>query len=138
MRVIIIFVIIALMLLVGVILMLRAGKLKEKYAVLWLIIGVVCVVLAAWPELLAAAARLVGIQVASNLLFALAILLLLGICLQLSMEVSAQEDKVRRLAEEAAIAREQLERAEARLAAGGGDDESAGPSDDPGPVSARD
>jgi hypothetical protein len=37
-------------------------------------------------------------------LFTLSIVFLLAICLHLSLELSGQEDKIRRLAEEAAIA----------------------------------
>lgn len=90
-------------------LLLRSHKLKEKYAVLWALVGIACLILVAFPHLLSLVTSLVGIQVGSNLLFTLAILLLLGICLQLSLEVSSQEDKVRRLAEEAAILRTELE-----------------------------
>ena len=85
--------------------LLRAGRLKEKQVVLWVLVGLACLVLVAFPGLLQWVAHLVGIQVASNLLFTLAILLLLGICLQLSLQVSDQEDKIRRLAEEVAILR---------------------------------
>lgn len=105
MRALIFFVVVAVAVLVGIVVLLRAGRLKEKYAVLWILIGLACLVLVALPNLLEAVAHLVGIQVASNLLFTLAILLLLGLCLQLSVQVSAQEDKIRRLAEEAAILR---------------------------------
>jgi len=109
MRATIFFIVLTAVILAGIIYLLRSRRLKEKYAALWILVGVVCIVLAAWPSLLARVAELVGIQVASNLLFTLAIVLLLAICLHLSLEVSGQEDKIRRLAEEAAIAREQLE-----------------------------
>jgi len=109
MRSIIFFCAITVVILVSIFLLLRSRKLKEKYAVLWALVGVACLVLVAFPRLLSWVANLVGIHVGSNLLFTLAILLLLGICLQLSLEVSSQEDKVRRLAEEAAILRSELE-----------------------------
>jgi len=109
MRSIIFFCIVTVVILVSIFLLLRSRKLKEKYAVLWGLVGIACLVLAAFPHLLSWVASLVGIQVGSNLLFTLAILLLLGICLQLSLEVSSQEDKIRRLAEEAAILRTEAE-----------------------------
>jgi len=109
MRAIIFFLIITVAILVSVFLLLRSGRLKERYAVLWALVGVACIVLVAMPKVLAVIADWVGIQVASNLLFTLAILLLLGVCLQLSLEVSSQEDKVRRLAEETAILRAELD-----------------------------
>jgi len=109
MRATIFFIVIAVCIIVGIVMLLRSRRLKEKYAALWMVVGILSIVLAAWPGLLNWAANLVGVQVASNLLFTLAILLLLGVCLHLSLEVSSQEDKIRRLAEEAAIARQKLE-----------------------------
>lgn len=85
--------------------LLRLGRLREKYAALWLVLGGAILLVALWPDLLGLAADLVGIQVGSNLLFFLAILLLFGVCLHLSLEVSQLEDETRALAEEVAILR---------------------------------
>lgn len=82
---------------------LRSGRIREKYAALWILVGTAVVVLAVFPDLLAFLARLTGVQVASNLLFFLAILLLLGVSLHLSLEASKLEDEVRVLAEEVAL-----------------------------------
>lgn len=94
--------------------MLRRKKLREKYAVLWLIVGVATLVLAAFPRLLNIVAEYVGVQIPSNLLFAMSILMLLGVCLHLSWEISVVEDETRTLAEEVAILRTQLEALEER------------------------
>ncbi|MDR0783183.1 MAG: DUF2304 domain-containing protein [Propionibacteriaceae bacterium] len=114
MRMIIFFCTITVLALVGIILLLRSGRLKEKYAILWAVVGLLCLILVAFPRALSWSASLVGIAVPSNLLFALAILLLLAICLQLSLEISGQEEKVRRLAEEVAILRAQIENGHGR------------------------
>ncbi|RAX43801.1 DUF2304 domain-containing protein [Arthrobacter sp. AQ5-06] len=99
---------------VGIVLeLVRRKTFREKYAALWLIIGASALVLAGWPDLLASVSKLVGIQVASNLLFALCIILLLGVCLHLSWELSVVEDENRSLAEEVAILRSSVERLEA-------------------------
>lgn len=89
--------------------MLRRKKLREKYAALWLIVGVATLVLAAFPRLLNIVAEFVGVQLPSNLLFAMSILMLLGVCLHLSWEISVVEDETRTLAEEVAILRVQVE-----------------------------
>ena len=109
MRATILFLCLALLILLGVLLLLRSRKISEKYAILWIVVGLAAVVLAAYPALLGYIATAVGIQVGSNLLFALAILLLLGVAMHLSLEVSRLEDCVRRLAEEAAILRNQVD-----------------------------
>lgn len=83
--------------------MLRKRRLREKYAVLWLVIGLALLLLSAFPQLLFWAAALLGVQVPSNLLFAMALLLLITVCLHLSFEQSQSEDELRVLAEEVAI-----------------------------------
>lgn len=101
---------------VGLVLeMLRRKKFREKYATLWLVVGALTVVLAAFPQLLSIAAELLGVQLPSNLLFILSILLLLGVCLHLSWELSVLEDETRTLAEEVAILRTQIEEVAGRI-----------------------
>jgi hypothetical protein len=103
--------------LVFVIEMLRRQKIREKYAVLWIVIGICTLVLAAFPDLLFWAARVIGVQVPSNLLFAIALILLLGVTLHLSREVSSSEDEIRSLAEEVAILRADLRDVQGQLPA---------------------
>lgn len=95
--------------------MLRRKKLREKYAIWWLVVGIATLVLAAFPQLLGVVAQLVGVQLPSNLLFILSILMLFGVCLHLSWEISVVEEETRTLAEEVAILRTQLDQV---LAAG--------------------
>lgn len=83
--------------------LLRRKKLREKYAVLWLLVGGGSLILAGWPQLLAMVAGWLGVQVPSNLLFAMSIVLLIGVSLHLSWELSVVEDETRILAEEVAI-----------------------------------
>ena len=97
------FVIIALIILAAVISLLRSRKLREKYAGLWIVVGVAIVVLSLAPGLLGALAGALGIVVPSNLLFALALILLLGVTLHLSLEISRLEDETRVLAENVAV-----------------------------------
>lgn len=93
-------------------------KLREKYAILWLIVGLAMLLLAAIPPLLGWLADLLGVAVPSNLVFALAMGLLILVAVHLSWELSTAEDEVRRLAEEVAILRSSVERVEAALGAG--------------------
>lgn len=86
-----------------VLIMLRRRKLREKYAVLWLLVGGGALILAGWPHLLALVAGWLGVEVPANLLFALSIVLLMGVSLHLSWELSMVEDETRVLAEEVAI-----------------------------------
>lgn len=107
--------ILSLLILVLVFDMLRRKKIREKYAALWLLVGASMLVLAAFPRLLEIVADMLNVQVPSNLLFALSIVLALGVCLHLSWEISVVEDETRILAEESAILRAQLATLETRL-----------------------
>jgi hypothetical protein len=106
----------ALLILAIVIWMLLARKLREKYAVMWLVIGLAVLVLGIFPQLLLWLTDSLGVQVPANLLFSLAIVLLLGVTLHLSWELSQAEDEIRRCAEEAAIARTEITALHERVA----------------------
>lgn len=86
-----------------VFLLLRSGRLREKYVALWVVVGGGIVLLAIFPRLLQIAADLLHFRVPSNLLFVLSIVMLLGIIVQLSLELSAMEEETRTLAEHVAI-----------------------------------
>lgn len=104
------FLILGLILVVAVIRLVRNLKLREKYAALWLLTAVVIAVLMIFPRLLDRIASLVGVVTPVNLLFLIGLVLLLGVCLHLSLEISRLEDETRVLAEEAAIQRSLLNR----------------------------
>ncbi|MFC7927083.1 DUF2304 domain-containing protein [Microbacterium laevaniformans] len=108
-------ILLALVMLATVMWMLLTRRLREKYAALWLVIGVAVLILGLFPQLLLGLTSLLGVQVPANLLFALAIVLLLGVALHLSWELSQAEDEIRRSAEEHAILRAQHDRLARRL-----------------------
>ncbi|KIC59561.1 DUF2304 domain-containing protein [Microbacterium hominis] len=108
-------ILLALVMLTTVMWMLLTRRLREKYAALWLVIGVAVLILGLFPQLLLGLTSLLGVQVPANLLFALAIVLLLGVALHLSWELSQAEDEIRRSAEEHAILRAQHDRLARRL-----------------------
>ena len=88
-------------------------QLREKYAIMWLVIGMTMLVLAVFPGLLIGLSNVLGVEVPSNLIFALALVLLVGVTLHLSWELSQAEDEVRRVAEEVALLRADVEELQA-------------------------
>jgi hypothetical protein len=90
--------------------MLRRQRLREKYAVIWVVVVLATVLLALFPRLLTSSADLLGVEVPANLLFFGAIMLLLFISIQLSYEIGRLEERTRTLAEEVALLRLQHER----------------------------
>jgi hypothetical protein len=101
--------------LVGVVLlvvffeMLRRRQLREKYAVLWIVIALGVVPLAAFPQGLDWVADSLDVASGASLVLFLGLVLLLLICIHLSWEVSQLEEETRTLAEEIALIRTQLE-----------------------------
>ncbi len=83
--------------------MVRRRRLREKYAVLWIVVGISVVVGAAVPSLLSGASDLLGVQVPSNLVFFLGGLVLFVAHVQASYEIGRLEDKTRILAQELAL-----------------------------------
>lgn len=85
--------------------LLRTRRIREKYASIWILVAIAVVVIGSFPGLLIGLAALVGVGLPVNLLFALAFMTLLTVCIQLSSELSSLEEKSRTLAEEIALLR---------------------------------
>jgi hypothetical protein len=92
-------------LVVFLVVLLRRRRLREKYAATWLVLAVAVCVVGAFPGVVETLAGVVGVETPSNLLFALALAVLLGVCIQLSVETTALEEETRVLVEEVAMLR---------------------------------
>lgn len=102
----------AVLILIFIVDLLRRGVLKEKYAVLWLLFGAGALLFALFPAALNWLTRVVGVETPSNLLFFITIVLLVLVGVQLSYELSRNEAKIRRLAEEVALLEQRARRAQ--------------------------
>ena len=89
--------------------LLRTRRLKEKYAAIWLVLAVAVCIVGTFPPVLVTLARLLGIETASNLLFAAALGILFLVSIHLSVELSTIEEETRTLTEEVAMLRLDLE-----------------------------
>jgi hypothetical protein len=81
----------------------RAGKLKERFALIWLMVAAGMVVLVLARPLLDRISQTLGIQSGTTTLFLLATLAILGLLLQLTIALSSLEEKVRDVAEAVAL-----------------------------------
>ncbi|WP_169166136.1 DUF2304 domain-containing protein [Cellulomonas taurus] len=106
-----------LLLVVFLVWLLRTRRLREKYAITWLVVGLGVCVFGAFPTAVEWMADLVGVETPSNLLFALALIVLLIVCIQLSTEITTLEEETRTLAEEVALLRYDVEQLAARVGA---------------------
>jgi hypothetical protein len=115
-RLTIVTVVVAIAALVLVFELLRRRRLREKYAVIWVLISVATLVLAVFPRLLVMVSALVGISTPSNMLFFASLVVLFAVSLQLSREVGLLEEQTRRLAEETGALRLRLDALEKQSA----------------------
>ena len=86
-----------------ILLLVRRGKLQEKYALTWFAIGIVVVVLGAFPVILDKIAKLTGVSYAPALLFVIAVGVLLIQNLYLFIFASQNEVRIKELLQEVAV-----------------------------------
>lgn len=89
----------------------RRRKLGEGFAMLWIGVGVLGIVLSIARPLIDDLAEEIGVRYGPTLIFTGAILFLLFVCMNLSMHVSRLTERSEILAEELTLLREQIESA---------------------------
>lgn len=94
--------------LIVVVELIRRGKLKERYSLLWLLAGGILLVLSSSRYLLESISHLLGIFYPPSFLFLLAFLFLLLITLHFSVVISGLSEKNKKLAQEIALLRQEL------------------------------
>ena len=89
--------------LIFIIRLVRTNRLRAKYSMLWISVGLALTVLAASPRLLDTVSGWLGVAYGPTTLFIVAITLLLLVSVHFSWELSRLEERTRVLAEELAI-----------------------------------
>ncbi len=89
--------------------MVRRKKLREEYSWLWLLTGMGIIVLAVWYDLLLFVSHFIGAVVPTTTLFIFSLVFLLLISLQFSVKISSLADQNKKLAQELAILRHEME-----------------------------
>ncbi len=98
-------------LVVALVFLLRTRRIREKYAAIWILLSLAVVAIGVFPGLAFRLSSLLGVQTPANLVFAMAIGVLLAVGIQLSTEISTLEEETRTLAEEVALLRLELREA---------------------------
>ncbi|WP_084718583.1 DUF2304 domain-containing protein [Streptacidiphilus carbonis] len=88
--------------------LLRRQQLREKYAAIWLAIGVVVAPLGFFPTVLNGVAHKIGVANGASLVLFAGFILVLLVCLHLSWEASRLEAETRILSEEVALVRSKV------------------------------
>jgi hypothetical protein len=88
--------------------LIRSRRLQERYALLWLLTGIVILALALWRGALTELAKLVGIAYPPSALFILAALFILVVLLHYSTVISDLSERNLTLAQRVALLEQQL------------------------------
>jgi len=88
----------------------RRRKLREEYSWLWLSLSLAMFILALWPGFLDFVTGLMGAVLTTSTLFFFALLFLMLINIQFSVEISSLRTQVKNLAQQLATTREGAER----------------------------
>jgi len=97
---------ISVLLVVFIVELVRRRKLREEYSWLWLSLSVAMFVLALWPGLLHVITGLIGAVLTTSTLFFFALVFLVLINIQFSVEISSLRSQVKNLAQQLALLRE--------------------------------
>ena len=89
--------------------LIRRGRLKERYSLLWLCASALLLVLSLSRSVLEYLSHVLGVYYPPSLLFLLAFLFLLLITLHFSVELSGLSEKNKNLAQELALLRQELQ-----------------------------
>lgn len=109
--------------LVVIFLRLRNSGMKEKYATWWIIIAVVVLLASVFPSLLSWISDRLGVAVPLNLGFFFSGIVLLFITLQYSVDLSRADERTRRLTEEIALLRDDVDQLKNRTPVDSGGEE---------------
>jgi hypothetical protein len=89
--------------------LIRRKHLMERYAILWLLLGVTLLVLAAWKGLLTTLSHAAGIYYPPAALFAVAFVFVLALLLHFSIVLSRLSDQNKILAQRVALLQQRLD-----------------------------
>ena len=97
---------------IGITVQVHKNKLNLRFALPWMLLLVVLLILDIWPGLSGILAKLVGIEVPLNLLLFLGLGFTLLLIFGLTKRVSKMSDETKRLTQEVAILKEQIQKKE--------------------------
>lgn len=90
--------------------MVRKKKIDLRYALSWLCLAVIILLLDIFPQIVFGFAELIGISVPSNMVFFVGFIFVVILIYSVTVSVSRLSLKVKRLTQELALLREEMER----------------------------
>lgn len=90
--------------------LIRRRKLKERFAILWLIAAIILIIFSLWGRLLEILAKIMGIYYPPLVLIPIIILIAVVLFIYFSIIVSDQSEKIKTLAQKIALLEEEIKR----------------------------
>jgi hypothetical protein len=103
-------VIVSIIFLIFVLQQVRKKRLSEAYSLLWIFAAVILIILAMFPSLLSLISNFLGIYYAPATLFLILILCILLILLQFSILLTIRSRQIKKIAQEVALLKNELEK----------------------------
>ena len=88
--------------------MVRTKKLELKYALIWILTSLSFIIMSVFPETVFFVARMLEVEVAANALFLCIIFLLLLMVFALTVAVSRQAGRIKRLVQEMGMLKSEI------------------------------
>lgn len=104
----------SLVLLFGVLELVRRRRLREKYALLWILTAIVLLILSVWRGAVTSIATALGVSYGPTILFAVGALFVLVVLLHYSTVISALTDRTVTLAQKVASLEQRIDELERR------------------------
>ena len=95
--------------------LLKKKKFALKYSLLWFLAGILMLIIVIWPNVLVWGAELLGIEVASNGLFAICILLEIMIMISITSVISDFANRMTRMVQNMALMEKRIRILEEKL-----------------------
>lgn len=86
----------------------RKGRIPVKYTLVWLFAALIFLAIALFPQVLVFFKDLLEFEVASNMIFTIAIFVLLYINLAITIIISGQNEKIKLLIQEISILKKEI------------------------------
>lgn len=86
----IVVVVVALLFLLFTVYLIKRGKLLLRYSLMWMLLSILILIVAIFPQPILSLAHLLGFSVGSNFIFSIAIFFLLVLCMTQSQAISQQ------------------------------------------------
>ena len=103
--------------------LLKKQKFALKYSLLWFLAGILMLIIVIWPDVLVWGAELLGIEVASNGLFAICILLEIMIMISITSVISDFANRMKSMVQNMALMEKRIRILEEKLERKGKEDD---------------